>query len=308
MELNIRVSSLLEVGTGFHPELTGRENIYLNGTILGMSKREIDERFDKIVAFSGVEPFVDTPVKRYSSGMRVRLAFTVAAHLNPEILLIDEVLAVGDAEFQKKCLGKMDDIAREGRTVLFVSHNMATIRSLCRKGMLIERGRLEYKGDVATANARYYEVLSSNDNVRTGERQGITDAHVVSGNRDRLSVSDPFEVACTVHVIQPMIGFQMVCTISNGLGEKVAQVTTNERELESLKEPGVHRIKGHFPALWLKPGVYSIYLKLLPQILAPGKCRLSSNPITVDVEDDTNDRRTPGPGNLKPRVCWTVAQ
>ena len=137
-----RVSSLLEVGTGFHPELTGRENVYLNGTILGMKRREVKAKFDEIVAFSGVEKFIDTPVKHYSSGMQVRLAFAVAAHLEPEILIIDEVLAVGDAEFQKKCLGKMEDVAGEGRTVLFVSHNMGAVKQLCTKGILIDKGKL----------------------------------------------------------------------------------------------------------------------------------------------------------------------
>lgn len=146
--MNGRVSSLLEVGTGFHPELTGRENIYLNGTILGMSRKEVKSKFDEIVDFSGVEKFLDTPVKRYSSGMYVRLAFAVAAHLEPEILIIDEVLAVGDAEFQKKCLGKMDEVAKGGRTVLFVSHNMGAIKALCTKAMLLSKGSLLCKGQV----------------------------------------------------------------------------------------------------------------------------------------------------------------
>lgn len=137
-----RVASLLEVGTGFHPELTGRENIYLNGAILGMSKVEIIRKFDEIVAFAEVEKFLDTPVKRYSSGMYVRLAFAVAAHLEPEILIVDEVLAVGDIRFQKKCLGKMEDVGREGRTILFVSHNMSTVESLCNRGVLLESGNL----------------------------------------------------------------------------------------------------------------------------------------------------------------------
>lgn len=143
-----RVSSLLEVGTGFHKELTGRENIYLNGTVLGMSRAEVDRKFDEIVDFSGVEKFIDTPVKRYSSGMRVRLAFSVAAHLEPEILLIDEVLAVGDAEFQRKCLGKMRDVASEGRTVLFVSHNMGAVRKLCEKGILLDKGKITKIGSI----------------------------------------------------------------------------------------------------------------------------------------------------------------
>ena len=142
-EINGRVSSLLEVGTGFHMELTGRENIYLNGTILGMRRTEIKQKLDEIIAFSGVEQFLDTPVKHYSSGMKVRLAFSVAAHLEPEVLIIDEVLAVGDAEFQKKCLGKMEEVSKkEGRTVLFVSHNMAAVEELCGKGILLENGRI----------------------------------------------------------------------------------------------------------------------------------------------------------------------
>ena len=145
--LNGRVASLLEVGTGFHPELSGRENIYLNGAILGMSRAEIKSKFDEIVDFSGVEKFLDTPVKRYSSGMYVRLAFSVAAHLEPEILVVDEVLAVGDAEFQKKCLGKMKDVTEKGgRTVLFVSHNMAAIKSLCNKGIVLQKGEFAFAG------------------------------------------------------------------------------------------------------------------------------------------------------------------
>lgn len=150
-----RVSSLLEVGTGFHPELSGRENVYLNGTILGMTKAEIDRKFDEIVDFSGVEKFLDTPIKRYSSGMKVRLAFAVAAHLEPEILIIDEVLAVGDAEFQKKCLGKMQDVASHGRTVLFVSHNMAAVEGLCDKGILLHRGKMEIDGAAHTVVSSY---------------------------------------------------------------------------------------------------------------------------------------------------------
>jgi len=150
-----RVSSLLEVGTGFHPDLTGRENIYMNGTILGMTRREIDSKFDEIVDFSGVEKYIDTPVKRYSSGMTVRLAFSVAAHLEPEILIIDEVLAVGDAEFQKKCLGKMKDVSGEGRTVLFVSHNMGAVKSLCSKGLLLKGGQVLFTGVTDETIKRY---------------------------------------------------------------------------------------------------------------------------------------------------------
>jgi lipopolysaccharide transport system ATP-binding protein len=153
--LHGRVGSLLEVGTGFHPELSGRENIYLNGAILGMARAEIVRKFDEIVAFAEVEKFIDTPVKHYSSGMYLRLAFAVAAHLEPEILIVDEVLAVGDAQFQKKCLGKMGSAAREGRTVLFVSHNMAAVSNLCRRGLVLEQGRVAYAGTQTEAVAHY---------------------------------------------------------------------------------------------------------------------------------------------------------
>ena len=150
-----RVASLLEVGTGFHPELTGRENVYFNGSILGMKKKEIDAKFDEIVEFSGVEKFLDTPVKFYSSGMYVRLAFAVAANLEPDILIVDEVLAVGDADFQKKCLGKMQDVAGQGRTVIFVSHSMDSVRRLCSRAILLEKGKVLYDGEVDNAIAKY---------------------------------------------------------------------------------------------------------------------------------------------------------
>ena len=159
VEIRGRVSSLLEVGTGFHPELTGRDNVYLNGTILGMKKKEVDSKFDEIVDFSGVEKFIDTPVKRYSSGMKVRLAFSVAAHLEPEILIIDEVLAVGDANFQAKCLNKMEGMGQEGRTVLFVTHNMGAVTRLCTRVVMIEKGRLVNDGTPKAVISRY---LNSN--------------------------------------------------------------------------------------------------------------------------------------------------
>ena len=169
--VNGRIASLLEVGTGFHPELTGRENIFLNGSILGMTRQEIRAKFDEIVDFSGVEKFLDTPVKRYSSGMYVRLAFAVAAHLNPEILVVDEVLAVGDAEFQKKCIGKMHDISSDsGRTILFVSHNLRAVQLLCNKGLLLNRGRMEFFGDVGQAASQYIERRESFLRVPLSER------------------------------------------------------------------------------------------------------------------------------------------
>jgi len=160
-EIHGRVGSLLEVGTGFHPELTGRENVYLNGAILGMRKAEIDRKFDEIVAFAEVETFLDTPVKRYSSGMYVRLAFGVAAHLETEVLLVDEVLAVGDAQFQKKCFEKMRDIGIQGRTILFVSHNMSAVRSICKQALIIEKGRVVAQGEIDHTVDRYLSQISS---------------------------------------------------------------------------------------------------------------------------------------------------
>jgi ABC-type polysaccharide/polyol phosphate transport system ATPase subunit len=175
VRLNGRVASLLEVGTGFHPDLSGRENIFLNGAILGMTKDEIRRKFDEIVAFAGVEAFLDTPVKRYSSGMYVRLGFAVAAHLEPEILVVDEVLAVGDHSFQQKCLGKMKDISSEGRTVLFVSHSLPAVKRLCNRGILLEHGRQLVVGDMSEVLATYQE----------------TDREVEAGVRSRLPVGQP---------------------------------------------------------------------------------------------------------------------
>jgi lipopolysaccharide transport system ATP-binding protein len=160
-EIRGRVSSLLEVGTGFHPELSGRENVYLNATILGMKKKEVERKFDEIVDFSGVEKFIDTPVKRYSSGMKVRLAFAVAAFMEPEILLVDEVLAVGDAMFQNKCIGKMSEVSKQGRTVIFVSHNMPTILNLCERVILLESGKIKLDTDPTAAIKEYFESISA---------------------------------------------------------------------------------------------------------------------------------------------------
>lgn len=195
-----RVASLLEVGTGFHPELTGRENIFLNGAVLGMSRAEVRSKFDEIVAFSEVEKFLDTPVKRYSSGMYVRLAFAVAAHLEPDILIVDEVLAVGDAAFQKKCMGKMKDVGKAGRTVLFVSHNMAAVQNLCTRALLFERGRLVLADTTETVVQRYLaSVLSLSNHASLAERTDrsgtgtvrLTDFHLedLEGNRIGVAVS-----------------------------------------------------------------------------------------------------------------------
>ena len=184
-----RIASLLEVGTGFHQELTGRENIYLNGSILGMRRKEINRKLDEIIDFSGVERYIDTPVKRYSIGMQVRLAFAIAAHLESEILIVDEVLAVGDLEFQKKCLGKMEDVGKkEGRTVLFVSHNLSNIKRLCNTGLLLLNGRMEKIGDIDTVLDHYTESITEATNGSFVEEFSVENPNLVSGEKLHMSI------------------------------------------------------------------------------------------------------------------------
>jgi len=216
VRLRGRVASLLEVGTGFHGELTGRENIFLNGAILGMTRAEIKKKFDEIVDFSGVEKFLDTPVKRYSSGMYVRLAFAVAAHLEPEILIVDEVLAVGDQEFQKKCLGKMKDVsASEGRTVLFVSHNLAAVRQLCGRAFLLSQGCIEKQGVVSEVLSQYSQQSQPASNHPAAYPIKSQPAHVTRAvleridNRPTLSlrVGEPWQVRLNIQIDQPLSAF-----------------------------------------------------------------------------------------------------
>lgn len=229
IEARGRVGSLLEVGTGFHAELTGRENVYLNGAILGMRKAEIDRKFDEIVAFSEIEHFLDMPVKHYSSGMQVRLAFAVAAHLEPEILIIDEVLAVGDAAFQKKCLGKMQTVSRQGRTVLFVSHNLGAVRSLCERGIVLQHGVITADEPVAKAVAAYLATLeeaSSYDVLERTDRQGKGAARVtridVSSDDDApgtLTTGRPARFS--VHVSAVVSGLSCSLDVFDPLGQQI---------------------------------------------------------------------------------------
>ncbi len=213
-EIHGRVGSLLEVGTGFHPELTGRENVYLNGAILGMHRTEIDRKFDEIVAFAEIEKFLDTPVKHYSSGMYVRLAFAVAAHLDPEILLVDEVLAVGDAAFQRKCLGKMGDVAGEGRTILFVSHNIGAVRDLCERSAYFADGRIVFDGDSHEAIANY--VTDTSD-----ESSNTTHNFPVNSDCGRLRVTDvKLETQAADYVITVEVEVDQ-CLQELGLGYEI---------------------------------------------------------------------------------------
>jgi lipopolysaccharide transport system ATP-binding protein len=273
VEIRGRVASLLEVGTGFHPELTGRENIYLNGAVLGMTHAEIRRKFDEIVAFAEVEKFLDTPVKRYSSGMYVRLAFAVAAHLEPEILIVDEVLAVGDAEFQKKCLGKMGEVAGHGRTVLFVSHNLAAIQKLCSHSLLLRSGRLEATGKTADVSALY---LSSNQNFLSNEfniaDENPTSRHTGLGIKFlHFSIENqygqpagviPFRQSFTVNfriesiVSRPfvLIGFSIVSRD----GREIFGSSRHDFDQDHAIRPGIYTISAPINPNMLTPGQYTI--------------------------------------------------
>jgi lipopolysaccharide transport system ATP-binding protein len=262
-----RVASLLEVGTGFHPELTGRENIFLNGAILGMSKAEIKSKFDAIVAFAEVEKFLDTPVKRYSSGMYVRLAFAVAAHLEPEILIVDEVLAVGDAQFQKKCLGKMDDVGKEGRTVLFVSHNIAAINRLCTKCVYLEHGEV---ASIGTTSAVVESYLSAGFSTQSGEvifTGGENEIIRMISARTVGIEGTPKSVFRSDEDIRVTITYQVTCQVA-GLSVHVGIWTLEEEflwhvcdwedypELLENREPGIWVAEWIIPSNILKPARY----------------------------------------------------
>jgi lipopolysaccharide transport system ATP-binding protein len=266
-----RVATLLEVGTGFHPDLTGRENIFINGAILGMRRREIEARFDEIVEFSGIERFIDTPVKRYSSGMYVRLAFAVAAHLQPEILLVDEVLAVGDAEFQRRCLGKMQEVSAGGRTVVFVSHNMAAVQRLCSRAVLIDKGRLVLDGMPGEVVAAYLDRGWSVD--ETGVTVIGDDADrfkgscaarlrkvllTDTGGRPTSSVrlGQRFRITLTFDILRPIGEAVVEIGISTTEGQRFATVQTSDRaDLPLLVDQGTLEISAEI-GVTLLPGEY----------------------------------------------------
>ncbi len=283
-----RLGSLLEVGTGFHPELTGRDNIFLNGAILGMRRQEIKERFDEIVAFSGIEKFLDTPVKRYSSGMYVRLAFAVAAHLEPDILLVDEVLAVGDAEFQKKCLGKMQSVVRQGRTVLFVSHNMAAVKALCGRALLLDAGRVVADGQVDDVVDRYLDVAKTSppggvirpDAVRSGTGEARFRRVEVLDLEDRpvaeLYFGQPFRVRMTLEVMQRMdyVIAGLIVAVLDGT-EVACAFSTDRGTAPYSLSPGWHAL------------AVDIDLALLPRTYALGVSLNRTDGYDVDVVEQT---------------------
>ena len=266
VDINGRVGSLLEVGTGFHPELTGRENIYLNGAILGMRRAEIARKFDEIVTFAEVERFVDTPVKHYSSGMYMRLAFAVAAHLEPEILIVDEVLAVGDTEFQKKCLGKMGDAAKDGRTVLFVSHNMHAINSLCTQGILLQGGQIIFEGSAQESVSRYLELA------RAGTRSSIVSRPMsrpgtgewrfteVVATKPMFGSDEPKEFAFRVSPTRPDAGPMYLS--GDLVNQEGITLTQLDSRLTGFRSPRPEPVGGflRIDGPWLKPGRYELNL------------------------------------------------
>jgi lipopolysaccharide transport system ATP-binding protein len=318
-----RVGSLLEVGTGFHPELTGRENIYMNGAVLGMKRAEIDRKFDEIVAFSEVEQFVDTPVKRYSSGMYLRLAFAVAAHLEPEILVVDEVLAVGDAEFQKKCLGKMSDVAQQGRTVLFVSHNMSAILRLTQEALVLRRGQLIRRGPTQEAVDFYLASGQADSGERTWEPQDIPASAApfcpISVRLkdkqgkivDTIRSTEPAFIEWEYQLNAPLTGLRVGMYISTMRGEYVLTTfdvdDARQFELFGARKAGRYLSRCTLPADLLNEGRYAVGVNA--SSFGVRRYFMDENALSFNVDISG----APGTqwaevrhGPVRPRLDWTI--
>jgi len=319
-----RVGTLLEVGTGFHPELSGRENVFLSGTILGMRRREVQARFDEIVEFSGIEKFLETPVKRYSSGMYVRLAFAVAAHLDTDILLVDEVLAVGDAEFQRKCFGKMDDVARGGRTVVFVSHQLSAVTRLCERAYWIDSGQLKAEGPTNEVVAQYLHhagatqdggVATIGPNVPRSTTGAVTLERVAllgdDGPTDRLTLGQPFEIAMTFMVNEVVDDGVIELGLSTADGTRVATVQNVDGGGALLHlEPGRHEIRARFDATTLLPGEFTLDVGMHRLIgLTMDFVEQALTFTALNTAYDGSEDRWPWTsvrGALRPQTTWTV--
>jgi lipopolysaccharide transport system ATP-binding protein len=317
-EIHGRVGSLLEVGTGFHPELTGRENIYLNGAILGMKKAEIDDKFDEIVDFAEIEKFIDTPVKHYSSGMYVRLAFAVAAHLEPEILLVDEVLAVGDAAFQKKCLGKMGDVAKEGRTVLFVSHNMGAITNLCGRALLLDSGQILLVGHSEEVVSKYLSTISEYGKGEVlFEEELHSDAYftrvaILDGYgrpTQVIPVTSSFQILFEYDVLGRISGLEVSFSLFDRNGAKIFYSGTSKSKsiVGQDYEPGHYIAAATIPSEFLAPGVYTITAGLHQ----PNVCLFDRRDHVIQfrvVEAGSPDYRYHGQdiGSILVRLNWSI--
>lgn len=311
-----RIASLLEVGTGFHPEMTGRENIYLNGAILGMTRKEISRKFDEIVDFAGVERYIDTPVKRYSSGMYVRLAFAVAAHLESEILIVDEVLAVGDAEFQKKCLGKMGDVTKgEGRTVLFVSHNMGSVKSLCQDAILMSNGSINYIGNVDNTinkyfntnkqvNSNQYDYTAVGNNIFkleqiTFQNKGLEVIDIISDDKEIL-----FKTKFILNSNQPE-RYHITYHIQNDYGETLFSFGTFQYN-QNLKE-GENLIVCKFPAKFFQSGNYYFSLFFVEDKKRGIFIEKDLAALTIiDGSKNLGDFMGKEPGFIRPHFEWEI--
>ena len=314
-----RVASLLEVGTGFHPELTGRENIFLNGAILGMSRKEIQRKFDEIVDFAEVEKFLDTPVKRYSSGMYVRLAFAVAAHLEPEILVVDEVLAVGDAAFQKKCLGKMEEVGNQGRTVLFVSHNMPVISNLCGKSIVLASGQIEYDGSVSQGVSHYY--LTQNTIKQQRKSDFSSDAAELIGaniiglvNNSEATIHDDLIVRMRYKLNKQLPGVS-VPNFHFFSGDGRCVFVSSAEGVQPMG-PGIYDADCKIPCNFLNEGLYFVGVALTTY---PGNGTYQvefydRNALTFNLIDPMDDRAMrydyvgPTPGVVRPKLQWSISR
>ncbi len=311
-----RVASLLEVGTGFHPELTGRENIFLNGAILGMGKKEIKRKFDEIVTFAEVEKFLDTPVKRYSSGMYVRLAFAVAAHLEPEILIVDEVLAVGDSAFQKKCLGKMEDVGKEGRTVLFVSHNMAAISRLCNQAVLLQEGKIIKIGTPEYTIGSYLD--NNQSKIQKSDQEfyvsspeiDVFEFQTVDSNGKRKTLfktSDAIIVIIKYFMKSSVKDLRIGFDLYNSYNGDIIFRTFDDDSKNQLRETGTFELQAVIYPNLLKPGLYKISL----QIRIHAKKWITNDSIYTEfsldlgegINDKYSDRR---PGIIMPKIDWIL--
>lgn len=314
VKLKGRVASLLEVGTGFHPELTGRENVYLNGAILGMTRKEIDKKFDQITEFAEIEKFIDTPVKRYSSGMYVRLAFAVAAHLEPEILIVDEVLAVGDAQFQKKCLGKMQEVGKEGRTVLFVTHQMAMIRTLCDRAILLNKGQLIDDGNAAEVVERYIKMTT--DNIKTSSATfeedenlagQILKAALYKKDGKTSTIFDVFEqITLEVDYVlrKPLEGVAINLLVErNGEALFVSFDTDIKPELLGPRKPGRYKTSVVLPNP-LKSGQYTVHLSI--GRLNVGGVDIRRDALRFEIEEQSFDISKFSGSSTRPGVFPTI--
>ena len=301
-----RIGSLLEVGTGFNLELSGRDNTYLSGAILGMRKAEIDRHFDEIIAFAEIDRFIDTPVKHYSSGMYLRLAFAVAAHLQPEILLIDEVLAVGDSAFQKKCLGKMDDVAKQGRTVMFVSHNMSAVQELCQRGILIESGSIAFDGPVTECISQYFKKTTAAELAPPEIRPGSSPVQISGVKIDQsimpvIAPGDGFDVTANI-LTRDIRNPSMILIVESMNGQQIvhSRIMTRDMGVDTLD--GNVKVKISLPGLWLAPGLYSVYIKLLTASIHSAG-RYDSERIMLEVKGGIDGT---GRTILAPEVEWKL--